>query len=100
MKKRAIRFGLKCDEELLKKRAERFKEQLGNNENIHLDERRKKRFSKRKLSGVISRRNLKKKGKFLKRRKISGKENFVNKEIGFNRRRKIRRLRRNRFGKF
>ena len=41
----------------MKKRAERFKDQLGNNENLHLDEK-KKNFRKRKLNRALGNKRI------------------------------------------
>ena len=69
LEKRAVRFGLKIDEEVLKRRADRFKDQLGNNENLHLDEK-KKRSRKGKLNKALGNKKvLMNKFKFSDRRK-------------------------------
>ena len=78
MKKRAVRFGLVLDDEVLKKRAERFGDQLGNNENLHLDEK-KKNFRKRKLNRAL--------GRLGNKRVLSNKNKFSNRRRSFRNRR-------------
>jgi hypothetical protein len=96
------------DEEVLKKRAERFGDQLGNNQNlnIHLDEK-KKNFRKSKLNRAIGNRNRNGNKRILSldnrnRSRISNRRrNFRNRKLGFEGRNKnsMNNLVRNRGGR-